>query len=91
MYGATSRKIEYNCQAYFLRDGEGAQAYFLRKGGQAYFLREGEGDRLNYKFQYFATHLHSVSCSSETKGGGGCIHFLKALFKNNSELNISRP
>ena len=43
------------------------------------------------KFHCFATHFTSISCSSETTKGreGKSIHFLKALFKTNSEINLS--
>ena len=47
------------------------------------------------KFHCFTTHFTSISCRSETtRGGGGgggkSIHFLKALFKTNLEINVSR-
>ena len=46
------------------------------------------------KFHCFGTHFTLISCSSEnTKGReerGKSIHFLKALFKTNSQTDVSR-
>ena len=53
----------------------------------------GVGQRLNYETSLFRTHLTSITCSLETRTGRGkgTIHFLKALFRTNSEINLSRP
>ena len=41
------------------------------------------------KFHCFSTQFTSISYSSETtKGRGKSVHFLKALFKTNSEVNV---
>ena len=43
------------------------------------------------KFHCFATHFTSVSYSLELhKGESNSIYFLKALFKTNTEIDVSR-